>query len=255
MEIEFVGTGGIFDLEYGHSSALVTRGARTCLIDCGPSVYPRLLAAGRADPIDTILLTHLHEDHVGSLVTLMLHQKLRAREPRLATILYPTEAFRRDIVTLLSYCLGDASEAVEFVPLEREEGMGFVETTGLHYPDCRSFSYWISDGHELIYYSGDIGDPTVAARFLATRREPRIRVFHDINDEHKSSHSHYTAVHRALGSYEVYGYHVDPRQIPPDNSVPLVAERPELLLRRRGTRARRRSGSPSRVALSGSPRP
>lgn len=231
MEIAFVGTGGLFDWEYGHSSALVTRGARTFLIDCGPSVYPRLLGAGRADPIDAILLTHLHEDHVGSLVTLVLHLKVRAREPRRATILYPTEVFRNDVETLLSLCLGDSSEAVNFVPLEREEGIGFVETTGLHYPDCRSFSYWFSDGHELVYYSGDIGDPGVAARFLASRKEPRIRVFHDIHYEHKPSHSHHTAVHEALGAYELYGYHVDPRQLPFDNSVPLVAQHPELLLR------------------------
>ncbi|HEX2091045.1 MAG TPA: MBL fold metallo-hydrolase [Longimicrobiaceae bacterium] len=230
MEIVFVGTGGIFDLEFGNSSAIVTRRSRTFLIDCGPTVYPRLYSAGMADPIDYILVTHLHEDHVGSLSTLILHTNLRAREKRRATLLYPTEEFREDLTTLLRYCLGDPSEYVDFVPIEEAHGVGYVETTGLHSPDCRSFAYYFVDGSELIYFSGDVGDPGVAARFLESRREEDIRVFHELYYERKASHSHYSDVHEALGHYQVYGYHVDPRRVPADNRVPLVAHSPELVL-------------------------
>src|SRR2546423_1333761 len=107
MEIRFLGTGGVFDWQHGNSAALIRRRSETFLIDCGPTVYAKLCSTGTVDEIDHILLTHLHGDHVGSLSAVVLHMNLRASEKRRASILYPTEEFREDLIALLRFLVGE----------------------------------------------------------------------------------------------------------------------------------------------------
>ena len=85
-----------------------------------------------------------------------------------------------------------------------------------------------------MYYSGDVGDVSIAAGFLADRRESEITVFHEMHHLTGSAHTHYSDVMAHLADYQVYGYHCNPDKLPDDNNVPLVARTPRFLFVRDG---------------------
>ena len=231
MKITFLGTGGVFDYEYGNSSAIVQHCGQKYLIDCGSSVYSTLRKHDLTDSIDYILLTHLHGDHVGSLFQLILHFNLRATPRRKAPILCPTEAFREELHRFLVFWLIDPTEFVDFQPLSAAQGVGALDTTGKHMVGMQSYAYYFTSENRLLYYSGDLGDVESTVRFLNGRDEERVTVYHEMHHLTGSAHVYYRDLMERLSGYEVYGYHCDPRKIPPDNTIPLVADQPDLLLR------------------------
>lgn len=235
MQIRFLGTGGAFDFEYGNSAAWVEINGFAVLVDCGYSIYTRLRELDLMDRIDYILLTHMHDDHVGSLSTAILHHK-HLREPSSpAKILYPPtpagERFLQQIRSYLSFSLGDPDRYVNFLPLTEAPGIGFLETTGMHVPDMLSFAYSFDNEHEIVLYSGDMGDPDMIFEW-AEHMDPakRLRIFHEMSfQKFEGIHSYYKDLMPRLSQYELYAYHLDPREEPEDNAVPLVAEHAEFL--------------------------
>ena len=77
MKVTVIGTGSAFSPENTNTSFVVeTKKGQTVLVDCGYNVfgtlkkdYPELLAK-----IDHVLITHLHDDHIGSLGTLVFYK-------------------------------------------------------------------------------------------------------------------------------------------------------------------------------------
>src|SRR4030095_1587723 len=67
MLLQFLGTGGAFNPEYGNSAALIRCNGKSILIDCGFTVFAKLKEFNLFNQIDYILITHLHNDHTGSL--------------------------------------------------------------------------------------------------------------------------------------------------------------------------------------------
>jgi len=68
-----IGYGGAFATSEGNSSFLITDGEtqKNLLIDCGSLVYKELRERGLTSSIDWVYITHTHEDHIGSLSTLV----------------------------------------------------------------------------------------------------------------------------------------------------------------------------------------
>ncbi len=229
MNIKFLGTGGVFDYELGSSSAIVKTANCQILIDCGPLVYPLMAKSGCISEISHILLTHLHGDHVGSLFQLILDMNLRSEPGRKSTIVYPSHAFLQEIEAFLTFWFPQPRDVVEFVPLSQIDGVGALDTTNKHIVGITSFAYYFTDGSSLIYFSGDVGDVTVAADFLRDRKETNVTVFHEIHHLKGSAHTHYRDVMNQLSDYKVFGYHCNPAKIPADNTIPLVANTPDLL--------------------------
>lgn len=87
MKIEVLGVGGGFSPELGNSSFLVwdDKEYSAILMDCGFSVFPRLLQLETETnreiirKIDTIFISHMHGDHVGSLGTLLQYRWFRLK--------------------------------------------------------------------------------------------------------------------------------------------------------------------------------
>lgn len=234
MDIKFLGTGGVFDESLGNSAALVHIGDRLILIDCGPLTYGLLVKHGTIKHITDILLTHLHGDHVGGLFQLILHMNGRLTPGRKATLLYPTEVFRRHVEGFLNYWFPQPLGLIEFSPISDVKGVGAVDTTDRHVVGLPSFAYFFKDGNSLLYFSGDVGDVSIAADFLASRQETDITVFHEMHHLTGSAHTHYRDIMAHLSGYRVYGYHCNPDELPSDNSVPLVAHTPRLLFAENG---------------------
>lgn len=232
IDIQFVGTGGAFDVEQGNSAALITFKGKKILLDCGHSVYPRLRQKGLAGAMDYILLTHLHDDHVGSLSTLIFHQKYA--EHKRAKILHPTADFGDLLFAFLAHSQQKPAEYSDFLPLWQFSGGGisYIDTTGMHAANMPTFAYLFEDEEEILCYSGDIGNPYLfMSHFEKYPTHKKIRIFNEIIFyPNIKSHCYYKDLALLASKYEVYAYHVNHLQAPDDNEIPLVGNFPQFLL-------------------------
>lgn len=232
MKIRFLGTGGAFQVDQGNSSALVTISDRTFLVDCGHSVFPRLVRTGLADRIDAILITHLHDDHVGSLSSLILYHSLVLKKGKIKLI-YQSEAFLGILEDFLSFSLGKARvrNRVEFVHISEYPELGAIDTFGKHVPGMSTWAFYFKDGDESVVYSGDLGEPEALFDQIDALDLPgKPLVFHELAFEDTYGHTYFRALEPYTDRYNIYGYHNDPNLNPKENTIPLVANHPEFLV-------------------------
>jgi phosphoribosyl 1,2-cyclic phosphodiesterase len=71
-KIEVIGCGSAFAPELGNSSFIIwNEPKRGILFDCGGDVFAKLKAGNCLPFIDTVIISHFHLDHAGSLDTLI----------------------------------------------------------------------------------------------------------------------------------------------------------------------------------------
>lgn len=82
LSITFLGTAASApSARRGTAATLIARGGERLLVDCGEGTQRQLLRSGHGlVDLDTILLTHLHADHILGLPGLLKSYGLRARE-------------------------------------------------------------------------------------------------------------------------------------------------------------------------------
>ncbi|MEG0073071.1 MAG: MBL fold metallo-hydrolase [Clostridia bacterium] len=73
MKLNFLGTGSAFNPYLGNTSAFYEEGDKILLIDCGSDVYRKIRFNNLLEDKKEvyICITHTHQDHVGSLATLI----------------------------------------------------------------------------------------------------------------------------------------------------------------------------------------
>jgi ribonuclease BN (tRNA processing enzyme) len=154
------GSGGRFNTCFRIESS-----GRDLLLDCGASSLPALKAAG-VDPnaLDGVLLTHLHGDHFGGLVFLIMDGHFLGRRSRPLIIAGPpgTRA-RLDAALEVLFPSSTAIawrypwHVVEITPGEPADFLGFsVQTTEvIHQSGAPSTAVRISDRERVLAYSGD----------------------------------------------------------------------------------------------------
>jgi ribonuclease BN (tRNA processing enzyme) len=229
MQIKFLGTGGAFDVDYLNSSALLDFRGTHILIDCGFTVYPTLVQKNLINKVTHILLTHLHNDHCGSLANLLLHKSI-VEKVKPPVILYPTEQFKNQLFKFLKIQLKDPDKYADFVALENFEGILAIDTYGQHSEGFQSFAYIFEEGDERIAYSGDLGKPEALFEKLEKMSSMRTCVFHDITfNPANTGHTYYKKLLPYLSTSEVYGYHCDPTENPDDNPIRLVFYEKDLM--------------------------
>jgi ribonuclease BN (tRNA processing enzyme) len=229
MKIKFIGTGGAFEPQYGNSAALLQFRGKTLLIDAGFTIYGSLVAHQGWQVPDYVLLTHLHNDHCGSLANLILHRHYFGGKATTA-ILYQSDAFRQQIETFLRLQLKDPGKYVEFVPVSDLPGLQVLDTYGRHAEGFQSYSFIFEEEGKRLVYSGDLRQADFLFAHLQTLPPMPTTVYHDIAfQEGNQGHAHYTQLQPYQAVYQVFGYHCDPGANPPDNTIPLVYHQPELL--------------------------
>ena len=88
-QLRFLGVGSAFNAALGTNSAFFYHDGNLYLLDCGETVFERALHANLFDGARdiTVLITHLHSDHVGSLGTLLGYCYFILKKP--ATVVCP----------------------------------------------------------------------------------------------------------------------------------------------------------------------
>ena len=229
MKIKFIGTGGAFEPEYYNSAALLLFKNTYFLIDAGFTVYPRLLGLKIFFQIDYILITHLHNDHSGSLANILLHKNFYD-QGRKFTILYQSEKFKKQLEDFLVIQLKNPAKYVDFAPLETFGGISAVDTFGRHSEGFQTYSFIFEEEKERLVYSGDLGQADFLFGHLQKLPPCPTTVFHDITfNPENEGHAHYTMLQPYQSQYKIFGYHCNPTESPADNTIPLVANQPELV--------------------------
>jgi len=229
MQIKFIGTGGAFEPAYYNAAAILNFREKTILIDAGFTVYPRLVALNLLFSFDYILLTHLHNDHCGSLANILLHRHFHG-DGRKPILLYQTESFKAQIQEFLRIQLKDPEKYVDFAPCNTVTELSILDTFGRHSEEFQTYSFIWEEENERLVYSGDLQQADFLFTHLQTLAPLPTIVFHDIsfNPENKG-HTHYTRLQLYQAHYSIFGYHCDPNQNPADNTIPLVYNQPEFM--------------------------
>lgn len=238
MNVKFLGVGGAFDPEWGNSSVLIDAGqAQGILIDSGGTTYSDLRRTGLIDRVTHILITHCHDDHVGSLGSTIFHACYIAQ--RKLHLMCPP-GLTNSLRTLLSLQTNASLEqVVHFEELSKDADVGetrvsWVDTKDLHQTDMQTYAYILRQPSGTFAYSGDLGDPDVLFSALASEDPSRVLICHDVSFRELANHAHayYRDIEKHLSRWNVLAYHNNPDQMPEDCRIPLIARRSDIFVPR-----------------------
>jgi len=166
MKITIIGSGDAFGSGGRCNTCFrIETSGRDLLLDCGASSLPALKAQG-VDPnaIDGVMLSHLHGDHFGGVVFLVMDGHFLSRRTRPLLIAGPpgTRA-RLDAALEIFFPRSTAIawrypwQVIEIVPGTPAEFLGLsVRTVEVaHQSGAPSTAVRISDGSRVLAYSGD----------------------------------------------------------------------------------------------------
>ena len=152
MDLNFLGCGSAFNPLYGNTSAYFTNKDQLYVIDGGESVFLKLYQKELLKKYAgiTIMVTHMHADHVGSLPSIISYCYYVLGKK--VTVIYPEKS-----LWILLGLMGIDPDI--YIPVESSlftaEGLKVWAVSVKHADDISCFGYIIEFAGEKIYYSGD----------------------------------------------------------------------------------------------------
>ncbi len=190
-EIRFLGRGAAFYPAYGNTAAFFTAGDELFFLDFGESVFaraarlPELASCSRA----TVLLTHLHADHAGSLPTFCSYMGAVLKKPPVRVV-YPDAALDG-----LFRAAGVSPACFEHLTaLPQGERVAAEAVPVFHVPGMACFGYRVAvDGETPFYWGGDAHRPPEAV--LDDLRAGKLgRLYLDVSARDLPAHCGYDAL-------------------------------------------------------------
>ena len=162
MELTFLGNGAAFTTDFDNTSAYFIEKQELFLIDCGETVFKKLLRLHLLENISKVhlFITHLHSDHVGSVPSLALYsfsvlgEKLHIYTSFDCKYLYSLKEFLRATGSFQAcsfHLLDELSHHYQSF-----SSVSFIETKHVSELNCYSILFDTSLG--LLFYSGDSND-------------------------------------------------------------------------------------------------
>lgn len=167
VSVRFIGSGNAFaDGGRTHACIHVTAPGVSLLLDCGGSSLPAIKRVIDPATIDGIAISHLHGDHFGGLLYLVMEQHYAGRKTPL-TVIGPPDLQRRSQAAgqaLFEDFYGGSAGARLGYPLgwtvltDRPASVGGATVSGHpveHVPESQPHGLRVQVGDKLIAYSGD----------------------------------------------------------------------------------------------------
>lgn len=158
--LNFIGTGSAFNTKLGNTSAYIFHHNSMVLIDCGGTVFHRLMESKLLEKLTQldVIITHTHPDHIGSLgeVIFYAHYVLNIT-PK---IFFPNSALMNNFLA----CIGVEPNMYELIAeletvINTDFGdldLSFVPVS--HVPAIPAYGFIMKSKDSRIYYSGDAND-------------------------------------------------------------------------------------------------
>lgn len=186
MNLNFIGRGAAFYTQEGNTSAYFIENDCLFLIDCGETVFSKLMEKNILTSIKQVyvLISHTHCDHCGSLGSLgfycqyMLHLKLKIIVPH-------HHQYLQNLQTLMSL-YGNTDDAYVFL-FEEEVDSLFQTFSTVRYEltqhddgiPCFSFVFETPDG--AVFYSADTRTTENISCFIANHQQIQ-RIYMEVTD-------------------------------------------------------------------------
>ena len=160
MDLEFLGRGAAFNPKEGNNSAYFKEDDTLFLIDCGESIFEKIIERDILEGVNNInvLITHTHSDHMGSLATLVMYCYYALKKD--LNIVLPTNPkYLNDIKNILK-CFGCNDDMYNFIYESTFDNkyksfyyLRFMETKHCDNMTCYGIKFNTNNG--ILYYSGD----------------------------------------------------------------------------------------------------
>lgn len=160
--LKFLGVGSAFNTKEGNTSAYIKHEDTLILIDCGESVFSKMIQEKLLDNIKDIyvLITHLHSDHVGSLSSLIFYCYYKLG---IKVKVYFEDLGIEQLTLLLRIQGNKVGEHYELIDMfNTNNEFNFVPIRTRHDDNMFCYGYHINYKNKSIYYSGDSNEiPTI----------------------------------------------------------------------------------------------
>lgn len=163
MELQFLGRGASFNPKEGNTSAYFIEDNQLFLIDCGESIFERIIASGLLKGIETInlMITHTHSDHVGSLGSLIIYCFYTLKRP--INIILPENPKHLSSIEKILSGFGLTESMYNYVnektfdeKLVTFQSIRYIETK--HCDELDSYGLLFATPNGMVYYSGDTNE-------------------------------------------------------------------------------------------------
>lgn len=223
--IEFLGCGGAFDVNQGNSAAVLTSpSGEKLLVDCGSLVFKEILNKKLASAIDTVIITHTHDDHIGSLSAFIYLKWFVLKTP---LEIYCSEAVAKKLSVFLLEVSGHAEEqfkmhpikiGFEFNPIEGVKA-GFFDVTKYHVSTLPNAGVVFQISDFRIVYSSDtnkfamdiLEESNKALYDALSANKDNLVIFHDVSKYYlpgNSVHIFYEELaEKSEGYKNIFVYH------------------------------------------------
>lgn len=190
MNIEFLGIGSAWNINYDNTSAYIKKDKKMILMDCGESIARKIIHDNILDDIDElyILISHTHSDHIGSLGTLLFYSTYN--KGIINNIVLPNN--KEYINNLKAYLkLVDISSEVKFIDAntlkETFKFKTFDILKATHVKSLPCYCFVFEDEENLIYYSADNSNIEYIKHFLSIENA---KIYTEISDNPELSEEH-----------------------------------------------------------------